>query len=297
MAERDYAILYVASSAHSGSTLLDLLIASHAEAVGLGEVKVLSQHPRHRSRRERLAVLPCACGATPVARCPFWQAVDRELRASSGPTLATLDLESEEPGTFRRHNRAFFDAVHRVSGSRLIVDSSKSTRRLEALDAAGVFDVRCIHLVRSPHGVVYSQVRRGRPWLPAARNWIRAEMRMRRATAGRDVLKLRYEDVARQPARTLPGVMAWLGLTFEPRQLDWADHTHHHVAGNPMRRASSSEIRVDDAWRRELGALRKAGVAWVTLPARLPGTRLYDLSSGLWRLESPIRLRRRSGAR
>jgi hypothetical protein len=70
-------------------------------------------------------------GAT-VFECPFWQNVDRVLREQAGLRLCEIDLDSGDGPTFAAHNRAFFRAVARVSGKRIIVDSSKKVDRLEA---------------------------------------------------------------------------------------------------------------------------------------------------------------------
>ena len=50
-------IVYVTSHPHSGSTLLSLLLGSHARAVTLGEAKALSEthHPTRRALRRGTA--------------------------------------------------------------------------------------------------------------------------------------------------------------------------------------------------------------------------------------------------
>ena len=74
----------------------------------------------------------------------------------------------------------------------------------------------------------------------------------------RDALHVRYESLAERPEAVLALVMEWLGLALEPCQLDWTRHTHHHLAGNPIRRERRAEIRRDDSWRHELGPAARA---------------------------------------
>ena len=280
-------IVYITSRGHSGSTLLDVLIGSHSQAVGLGEVEVLSSRDRRWSRADRLDVRACVCGASPTAACPFWQGVEAALRAEAGIGLRELELDSGDREIFRAHNRAFYEAVRRTSGRRLLVDSSKGLDRLAALLAAGVFDVRCIHLVRDPRGVAHSHRRRGRSWIEASRRWISAEMRTRRLLAERSHLRVRYEDLTQEPEPTLTRIMGWLGLPFESAQLDWTRHAHHNIAGNPMLRSREPAIRFDRSWERGLSPFQKAVITWMALPARFPGTFLYDLAPPLWRLPQP----------
>src|SRR5690606_6059257 len=60
----------ILSAGHSGSTLLNLMLGGHPEAVAVGEITHLPKN---------LALnTPCQCGV-PVGECGFWQAVLRRL--------------------------------------------------------------------------------------------------------------------------------------------------------------------------------------------------------------------------
>lgn len=259
-------IVYIASLGHSGSTLLDLLIASHDRAIGLGEVKNLSSRPRRRHRKLHLDEIACDCGVAPRRACPFWSALEEDLHRNAGLGLDDLELEDGPDAVFRAHNRAFYEAVVEVSGARVVVDSSKSLHRLGRLLATPGLDLRPIHLRRDPRGVAASHARRGRAWHSTLRRWIAFERTLPRLLAGRDVLHVHYEALCDRPEPVLAQVMEWLGLALQPGQLDWTRHVHHHLAGNPIRRERRAEIRLDDAWRRELGPVPRA---LIPLAARL----------------------------
>ena len=261
-------VVYIASLGHSGSTLLDLLIASHDQAIGLGEVKNLSSRPRRRHRKRRLDEIACDCGVSPRRACPLWSALEEGLRRRSGLGLDDLELEDGPDALFHAHNRAFYEAVVEASGAKVVVDSSKSLQRLARLLATPGLELRPIHLTRDPRGVAASHARRGRAWPATLRRWLAYERALPRVLASREILSVHYESLAEQPERVLAQVMEWLGLALQPGQLDWTRHVHHHLAGNPIRRERSAEIRLDDAWRRELGPLARA---LIPLAARLAG--------------------------
>ncbi|MDY7110140.1 MAG: sulfotransferase [Planctomycetota bacterium] len=259
-------LIYITGRGHSGSTLLDLLISAHPDVVSVGEAKCLVTRPDE----------PCTCGADTVFVCPFWTRVDAALQEGAGLRLREIDIDSLDAETFAAHNRAFFEAVARVTGRRFIVDSSKNVDRLAALLEAALFPVRAIHLVRSPYGVVYSNARRGRDWLYHTYNYTYAMMKTRRLLEGREHLEVRYEELVHQPRRAVERIMDEIGLAFDPGQLDWAKPARHNIYGNPMRFATESTIRLDTKWRKGLSLRQKLAIGWLTTPCRFKGTGVYE---------------------
>jgi Sulfotransferase family len=259
-------IIYVAAKANSGSTLLELLLSSHRELVGVGEIKRLARSP-HGNRYHTKGT--CTCGV-PILRCPFWTAVFDHVRQNGGPTPLEMDVFTDNAATFADHNQRLYRAIAAVSGKRFVVDSSKDHRRLSHLLAAGIFDVRPIVLRRGSHGVVYSNVRRGGPWLRAALNQTIWTVRCSLATEGTNALRVRYERLATNPQETVASIMAWLGLGFEPGQLDWTSHEHHQLAGNAMRFRRDSRIVLDRAWEEGLSRFQKVAIAAIEAPLVLP---------------------------
>lgn len=262
-------IVYVASVTHSGSTLVDLVLGAHSQLQSLGELKVIS--PRRSAKLERVLADRCTCGAPDKLSCGFWREVDERLRKETGCGLREIDVDHPDPDTFVAHNRALFEASRDVGGTPWIVDSSKSSRRLKRLLAAGAFDIRPIHLTRSPYGVTYSHIKKGRSAASGATRYTKTRLQLEIVLAGADHCSLRYEDFVREPESEVARVMGWLGLAYEPPQLDWASHVHHNICGNHMRFETRSEIRLDEAWRRELSPMQKGTIAGLTWPARLAG--------------------------
>lgn len=255
-------LVYLTGQAHSGSTLLALLLGSHSGAVTLGEAFALSER-RQRARRAALTrrgrtdVLdqldkPCMCGAPTIRACPFWHDLDARLRALGG--LDALDVEHPSPERFARDNRALVESAAASRGAHVVIDSTKSIARLERLREVPGLDVVTVYLTRAPAGVVQSLRRKRIPWPTARVAW--STWRRRRALRGVPHVAVRYEDLAAAPETTLRRLMPRLGLAFEPAQLDWWEHSHHLIAGNRMRRRPAP-IRLDEAWRETMPRWRQ----------------------------------------
>lgn len=253
-------LVYITGLGHSGSTLLDLLISGHDQAFSVGEAKNFNP---------RLApATNCSCEVKRVLDCPFWARVGAALRTASGIGLPELDLTATSRSKFIEHNVAFYRAVQSVVGKRVIVDSSKSPSRLLRLSEAGCFDVFPIHLLRRPHGVVYSNVKKGRGWFHCALGYSKNFRRARAALRGRDHAVVRYERLASEPASVLRELMPRIGLQFDERQLEWTGRERHNCGGNRMRRSTSGDIRPDESWQDGLTFWQKTVIRVVTVRAR-----------------------------
>ena len=206
-------IVYIIGVGHSGSTLLDLLLGSHSRTFSVGELIALSSTGKP-GRHERILADPCGCGAPSKSACPFWSAVDRRLQREHATSLRAIDLESPDPAAFAAANRAIYAAIEAESGRPFLVESSKRASRFERLVAAG-FDVRPIHILREPHGVIASNVRKGHDWYAQCRNYSRKALRTRRLLADREFMRIRYEALATRPEDTIRSVMRWLAQSAE----------------------------------------------------------------------------------
>jgi hypothetical protein len=259
-------VIYIVGLGHSGSTLLDLLLGAHSRIVGVGELIALSSAGKP-GRHEQVLDRRCDCGAPTKLACQFWDAVDRRLQSAGATSLRTIDLDICDPGAFRTVNAAIFDAIAGVSGRSWIVDSSKRISRYQRLVEAG-FNVRPIHIVRAPCGVVASHVRKGRNWWSHCLTYSGHAFRAPRVLADREHLRIHYEDLATRPEEVVRGAMEWLGLDFEPGQLRFHQTPHHLLAGNHMRHAGDESIRLDERWKRELSPHQRWLISLLTLPAR-----------------------------
>jgi hypothetical protein len=269
-------VAYITGLGHSGSTLLDLMIAAHSRAFSVGEIKSLRRfatlskgQPKHEYHANRLGNR-CACGAETIWQCDFWSAVEGRLSATAGLSLADLDVGSSDRTVFQSHNRVLFSVVAEISGADVIIDSSKSPDRLVGLKGSPGIDLRPIHAVRHARGQIASAFRSYPPLklLSAVASYNAVTLKIRKALRDTRHAVIRYEDLVRDPCATLAPVMQVLGLTLEAGQLDWARSVHHNLGGNgKVLLSRDSTLRLDESWKHSLGPLRRLEIDVLTAPA------------------------------
>lgn len=207
----------------------------------------------------------------PLHRGPWLEAIrDLALRLTPEWTahLARVDAV----------NAALVAAIQERAQAAVIVDSSKIGIRLKYLLRNPAFEVKVIRLVRDGRAVALTYVdperfadardprlrgggsgatRAGerKPIAQAAREWRRSNEEAHAILAGLDParwLEVRYEAVCRDPAATLDRICRFIGVpNLVARDFRSVEQ---HVIGNGMRLDTTSEIRLDDAWRNTLTA-------------------------------------------
>jgi len=182
-----------------------------------------------------------------------------------------------------------------VTGARVIVDSSKIPTYAMLLRGLPGVDLRVLHLVRDSRGVVFSWQKRVRRTDGADADgsdaggddemfrYGAASASLRYAyynglthalRAGRVPYRfLRYEDLLAAPERRVRDALAFAGRPAEESELGFLGDGHaelepnHTVDGNPMRlQQGPVMLKVDDAWRREMGPVDRALVSALTAP-------------------------------
>ncbi|NOY82058.1 MAG: formate dehydrogenase accessory protein FdhE [Kiritimatiellaeota bacterium] len=297
--ERTVRVIYIVSTGHSGSTLLELLLGALPGVVDVGEIHEL---PIQVDFPER----SCGCGVH-CTICPFWgpliRAHGQDFLAADSPVRKFLQADRHAPffqwrrlleivtgkappaaelADFERANTALLRAVLAqatmtgTAPAACILDSSKLFYRLYWLHHCGGLDVRAIHLVRDPRGFVASMIRRKSGRLTRGRHAFRMSVRyvlenllIERVVnrARTPALRLRYEDLASAPGPTLERLATWLNLPYVPGVVDrFREAVQHGVSGNEMR-FRSDRIRLDERWKRELSRPLKSLVTLLTLPA------------------------------
>lgn len=279
-------VLYIAGYGRSGSTVLDTVLGTLPGVVSTGELEKLAA--------ARADDEPCACGA-PVTGCAFWQAVTARL-ASAGLDLASFEQDrrhlehrlgalrllarrSARADRYAAGTRALFAAILAESGRNVIVDSSKTPARAEALARVAGLDLFVLHLVRDGRGVAWSLAKalardaaggvatalRPRSVVRTALSWRFTNEAARRLFAARPAdrrLLVRYEDYVRALPVALAPLGEFLGLT--PAELgarlvdEGGFRPGHAVAGNRLRLQQSVRLTPDVAWRSGLSPRDRA---------------------------------------
>ena len=299
-------VVYLAGLGRSGSTLIERLVGELPGACAIGEVV----HLWHRGlvHNER-----CGCGLQ-FAECDFWRQVGdagfggwarvdpiaiARLRAEVDrnrfvPLLAGPAL----PSGFRRtldeyvdYYRRLYTAVGEVTGCDAVVDSSKHPSLAFCLGRAAGLDVRVIHVVRDSRAVAYSwatrvarpdaltksYMRQLRP-SSSATQWasLNAVMHLLERT-DTPMLRVRYEDVVREPAAALREISSFAALDLDERALDflgedaagyWAKFRPAHTVSGHRVRFSSGRIAIhkDERWRSAMPVAQRRLVTAATLP-------------------------------
>jgi hypothetical protein len=297
-------VVFIAGWGRSGSTLLDRVLGRVDGVMPAGELRELWRRGLVENRL-------CGCGEQ-FADCPFWRKVGEAafggwdqvdvarvsgLRTSVDRPWTALALLLPRRLWPRRADveeylglvRRLYAGVAAAASADVVVDSSKIPTYCLLLRAAGIRP-RVLHLVRDSRGVVFS-------WQktvvrPDTANGSGSDLMLRYGTVGACArylvynslahllrplglryLRLRYEDVAAQPAAGMRTAVEFVGkhMTAELKdELGRAEvvlDVDHTVDGNPMRfDVGAVAIRPDGRWRTDLNPRTRRAVTALTAP-------------------------------
>lgn len=270
--------IFITCQGHSGSTLLGKLLALHADALSVGEVKHFATYFAKNDS--------CGCGA-PLQSCPFWT---RVLDSGSFPDPLnehSFPMEGVRAGGARnyfyflslfmqpwlykwlRHfpstlqainwrnaqnHWRLMEAVVKTSGKSVIVDKSMSISRYQELfltQPPGT-EFLLIHLVRDGRANMYSYMKRyAYTAVRAAKRWHRINRKIETAklfNEGHKVLELRYEDLIAAPEQSCQQIFGALGLHFQSELNDLSQSFDHSIGSNEDKLVGYGKIRLDRRW-------------------------------------------------
>ena len=261
-------VLYICGYGRSGSTLFDILLSNHLSMFGAGEIGALTKHVWSKDEY-------CACGYA-VSQCSFWRPVVDHwgehpatysgLQQRAEMTFAPFGRRSPE---YARKTAALMRLLSAASGRPVIVDSSKLPGRGFALAACAEIDLYVVHLVRDGRGVAWSLMK---PYKKNAAQGLQKEIIPKsvvytalrwvfvnvvsellcRRVGSRKTIRVRYEDLIRNPNIALARVADMVGLHFNETVGSEEFHPRHQVAGNRLRLQRSITLVPDVAWRDQL---------------------------------------------
>lgn len=297
-------LAYILAASHSGSTLLSMLLGAHPQIATIGEMKLSAKAMGDLDRYR------CSCGSL-IQECAFWRQVRegmadrgfafdlacagtdyreidsryarRLLAASHKGRLfeyvrdAALGLSpvwrSQLPEVHRR-NSALAATVARITGTKVIVDSSKSPLRLKYLLRNSELDVKVIRLIRDGRAVALTymdpanfadaedpnkraggmggdRAKERLTMTQAAYEWRRCMEEAKhvlRSLNKSQWIEVHYENLCEDTDNTLWRLFEFLDLVPQKRIKDYRS-VEQHVIGNGMRLDTTSEIRLDERWR------------------------------------------------
>jgi hypothetical protein len=282
---------YILSAAHSGSTLLAMLLGVQGGAFTVGEIRAPSMGDPDLYR--------CSCGQK-IKECAFWLSVSAQMKRKG---VADFDItragtsifELKEPyagrllaplprgsfleacrdlalgfsavwkphlGEVLRRNFALVQVLQELADASIIIDSSKSPLHLKYLLSIPRLEIKIIHLVRDGRAMALSSLVSHGPkratrletLAAGAHEWCRSNASAEcvlRTLPSSQWVRVHYEELCRQPEATLRSLGRFLGLECDKVALDFRSR-QLHVLGNDMRLKSTSEIRLDERWRTQL---------------------------------------------
>ena len=297
----DIKVLYVAGLGRSGSTILANTLGQVEGFFSGGELNFIWKHALIENRL-------CGCGRH-SRECPFWEPVfdgefggqDESLAREmmrlqySGARTRHIPLMLTEGGRekirarlgkFLENTGRLYRAVRDVSGSRVVVDTSKEPAYGYALGMVPGIDLHVLHLVRDPRAAAYSWAKKKRQPDSPDREfmhqktptqsavlwdaWNAAIEALWRQTPGK-YLCLRYEDFVADPRSSFENILKLLGeeeadlpLVGEREVKLGISHT---VSGNPNRFDTGAvELRQDREWQKKMKPRDRTLVTALTLP-------------------------------
>jgi glycosyltransferase involved in cell wall biosynthesis len=299
------AVLYIAGSGRSGSTLVERTIGALPGYVNVGELIDLCRRVAPNNEL-------CGCGR-PFDQCPYWRAVgqrafggwrDAPLRQMLALQVAVarqrhlprlLAPQRADHGfgvalsRYAEMYRRLYQAIAEEASAQVVVDASKWPAQAVALARGGV-DLRVIHLVRDARGVAHSL---GRPDiqrphavdktdLMASSSPLETALRWTATQSEIGLLQLigvpltvvRYEDFVRTPAESIGSALRALQLPGAGPEFAHIDRDSvvlgpsHGLSGNPSRFVRGRiELRSDDRWHTQMRLRDRVAVTAVTAPA------------------------------
>jgi len=253
--ERDTSIqvIYIVSNAHSGSTLLDMILGSGKGCFSAGELAFIT--------RDTIMEEYCSC-ENKISECEVWTEILKEWeteREISYQQYQDLFWRYERKKTFFRAlgnrfrpsvsfkkycqaTQQLFQTIQKVTGCSVIIDSSKSPQRIPVL--SNIVDVQVIHLCRNFTGVLNSFKRSstkdikagieednppGRTW-KVLLDWIFTNFAAEIFGLGVKSQKILYKNYVQEP-KILQEVHSFLGHL----EKDQSFSAPHMLAGNTLR--------------------------------------------------------------
>ena len=294
-------VLYVAGLGRSGSTILANTLGQVEGFFSGGELNFIWKHALIENRL-------CGCGR-PARECPFWGPVFDEEFGGQSEDLAREMMRLQYSGARTRHiplmlteggrekirarlgkfldnTGRLYKSIRSVSGSRVVVDTSKEPAYGYALGMVPGIDLRVLHLVRDPRAAAYSWAKKKRQPDSADREFMHQKTPAQSAVlwdawnaaiealwreSPEKYLRLRYEDFIADPRASFEAMLKLVGE--EGAELPLVGEREvklgisHTVSGNPNRFDTGAvELKQDQAWTEKMSPRDQKLVTALTVP-------------------------------
>lgn len=293
-------IVYLTGFWYSGATILGRCLKTSDQAIYVGEIRDYWKKGFHKNEQ-------CSCG-TNFKDCAFWKEVTEEYLKSfpsiniEKVTKDLFELESTKNYLQLRkfikgkanehinsllqnyvlHTEKLYEAIAKVSGKNIIIDSSRLPGRLLAISSSSKLIVIPIYLIRDPRGVINSLIRKDirnygknkHSILKHIMIWnIKNLMSLNSIKESNLQNKqyLYYEKFTGNPLKTLDKLKIILNCTLnylvENGSVSFNLESGHVFTGNRSRKESGKiTISEDNKWKRELSLTKKIMITISAIP-------------------------------
>jgi len=241
-------ILFIAGLEHSGSTLLDILLSSHPQAVGMGEIHPLIDKENRKRILKNAHERLCSCGL-PFLDCPIWSSylnfVKKHDDLSYGKKyLRLIDM------AFENNQKDIF-----IDSSKNTVSFQKLSKSIKSGDLLG-FELFVIRIVKDVRAWVTSMKKRygirGINLWKQFNLWHNMNMEMDKliARSGFPNIRIGYEELCFYTEYILKIICGAAQIAYIDEMTDIKNANGHIVAGNPISHHKTKGRRIvyDNRW-------------------------------------------------
>lgn len=297
-------VIYIVGDNRSGSTLLDYLLLNHPETVSIGEVHSLDTF----FKKEGIGMIfdwKCTCGSH-VHECEFWSKIIEEVSFDDTyklkPNLSVSKLSkfsrlfkllkmvisSQSKAISKRLNEPVFieegkqiainrwkiyDAVAKISGRSIIIDSSKSAEEAYLIYKQRPKNIRIILLERNIWEVALSKYNRIKGFDKKVKDYFGIKTKsiyhhiffsfiafkinrqiineIQRNTQEKVTKRIKYLNLTENTQQQIEDLCSFIGLTkFKaPLYTNESKEKIHAIAGSPSR-SVKKRIQPDIRWKK-----------------------------------------------
>lgn len=289
-------VLFIMGAGRCGSTVMSVIIASHPEVESVGEIKSWPRYkgqPRdYDHKNDDLEFWNSVLEQYETisrAKCDFDKLEDicNDIEFNKGvgflskiTALIFSKQNNKKLQKYYEHNSNLLCAIQKISGKKLILDSSKNVCRAIALLKHPNLNIKVIHLIRDPRGTVWSFMKKDveqkhKDSLRALLDYfvINSTATMVRYLYKDRVIKVKYEDLVNHPSETIERIFKFIDLDDCRVQSmignDAELEIRHIFDGNRVRRNHSIKFRGDDEWKLKLPRIYKILCSIIARPIYL----------------------------
>lgn len=297
-------VLFIGGYTRSGSTLLDLMLGQVDEFCSVGELKYIWNRGFEVNQL-------CGCRKK-FKECEFWNNVVEEafggFQNVDGREIEKLRRSVERtwyipqvlsPWKTSSFNNRFttysqiltnlYRAISKVSGSRFVVDSSKTPSHTFILNVLPDIELYVVHIIRDSRAVAYSWNRKKlKPEVYWKKDFMIVQgiaytaihweldniLTYMLKYVNKQYTVLRYEDLARDPQGVLSRVFTCLGERIPSSlftdRFTYNSRSNHSVSGNPIRfQQGIIEVSPEEEWQENMDSVQRTIVTTMTWPLLL----------------------------